>query len=156
MAAMSSKDFSIQKENIRLHKTQAAFYEVTHPEIFNIFEQRRLRGEIEIIAKDLHRKENVVCLDLGSGTGNIARHLQHLKLDVVACDLSIQMLKHNPSKYKVCCDATQLPLKDKAFVLVTSFAFFHHIPHSLTTVKEICRVSKENSKLYFDHDPFIM
>lgn len=154
MATMSSKDSFIQEENIRLHKAQAAFFEITHPEIFNVFEQRRLGREIVIITKDLHSTcANVACLDLGSGTGNIVRHLQHIKLDV-ACDLSIEMLKQNPSKYKVCCDATQLPFKDKAFDLVTSFSFFHHIPHCLTTVKEVCRVSKENSKLYFDHDPF--
>jgi glycosyltransferase involved in cell wall biosynthesis len=62
-------------ENIMLGKAQAHFYEMMHPQIFNVIEQRRLQRVIGNLTKkvDTHPP----ALDIGSGTGNVARFLSH-------------------------------------------------------------------------------
>lgn len=147
----------IVKENIKLYRLEAYFYEIRHPEIFNFFEQRRLKKEVDKIKGDflMVKKNNIVCLDVGSGTGNVARYLTSANFEVVGSDLSIDMLKQNNSKHKVACESCYLPFKDNTFNIVTTYSVFHHLADSKKTLEEICRVSAEICTLYFDHDPFV-
>jgi len=145
---------NVVMENIKLQRLEAFFYEINHPEIFNFFEQRRLRREIRAIAKNLSPMKTIA-LDIASGTGNVARHLQSFGLEVVACDLSFDMLKRNDSRYRIRCDVGYLPFKSNSFNLITTYSAFHHFPDFTIALKEICRVSTKSCILYFDHDPFI-
>ncbi|MCL0092289.1 class I SAM-dependent methyltransferase [Dehalococcoidia bacterium] len=144
---------SVLQQNIELHKHKAYFYDAIHPEIFNIFEQRRLRRELRKLKGEVNPLLPV--LDIGSGTGNLVHHLQHLGLNVVASDLSAEMLKENPARHKVVCDAGHLPFKDSCFGAITTYAVFHHLPEIRSALKEICRVAAGSCILYFDHDPFV-
>lgn len=131
----------IVEENIKLHKSEAYFYEIQHPEIFNLLEQRRIRREIKKIQEDPSRDR--LCLDLGSGTGNIARHLTSVGFETVACDLSSDMLKQNPTPNKVLCESTFLPFKAESFDVIVAYSFFHHLPDLYKALTEICRVSSK-------------
>lgn len=144
---------SVLQQNIELHKHEAYFYDAIHPENFNIFEQRRLRRELRKLKDEID--PSLPVLDIGSGTGNLVRHLQRLGLNVVASDLSAEMLKENPARHKILCDAGHLPFKDNCFGAITSYSVLHHLPDIKSALKEICRVAADNCVLYFDHDPFV-
>lgn len=143
----------VLEQNIRLHRTEAYYYVSTHPENFNIFEQRRLRTEIRRLAKKMAPRAKV--LDLASGTGNVAEAFRHTGVSVIACDLSAEMLRENRAEHRVLCDITRLPFRDGSFSGVTAYSVFHHLPDPAGTVKEATRVSGPNSVLYFDHDRFL-
>lgn len=144
----------IIEENVKLHRLEASFYEIQHQEIFNYFEQSRLRKEMKSIVQELSPGPSFA-LDIGSGTGNLTKHLNFFGVRTVTCDLSEDMLKYNRNKYKVICDACYLPFKRGSFELVTTYSLFHHLPNVKKALEEICRVATKHPILYFDHDPFI-
>ena len=145
---------AIFDENVEFGKVQAYFYEEMHPQIFNIIEQRRLQRVIGNLTKKVDR--HLPALDIGCGTGNVTRYLQHCGLKVVACDISADMLKENGSaEYKVICDACALPFKDETFIAITAYSMIQHLPNVKTGLGEICRVAAKNSSLYFDRIPFL-
>jgi SAM-dependent methyltransferase len=154
---LKEKEKAIIEENIALHKFESSFYVIKHPEVFNLFEQKRLKEECKVIFSYLRGNKNtrLFCLDIASGTGNLAYHLIHAGFEVFVCDLSRQMLKQNPSKNKVICEAGYLPFQENSFDMISTYSVFHHLPNTKKTVEEICRVSAESSILYFDHDNFL-
>lgn len=150
---MSREYRKVIQENIKLHKSEAYFYEVQHPGIFNFFEQRRIRKEVMKIKESLLTKTKTICLDLGSGTGNLARHLNSAGFEVIACDISYHMLKQNQTTHKVLCESNYLPIKNEACHVIATYSVFHHLPNVPQTLKEICRVASKSSILYFDSEP---
>lgn len=135
---------SIIAENIRLGRLQAYFYEEMYPQIFNIIEQRRLQRLIGNLTKKVNNY--LPALDIGCGTGNVTRHLQHCGLKVVACDISADMLKEDRySEYKVICDACALPFKDETFIVATSYSLIQSLSDAKKGLYEICRVAAKNS-----------
>ncbi len=142
----------ILNENIRLHKSQAYYYEVNHPEIFNILEQARIKKQVMALKKDAGTG---LCIDVGSGTGNLSRQLKAAGFEVVACDLSRDMLQQNRAEFRVRCEASMLPIKTECASLVTGYSIFHHLPDSETALKEACRIAGKKGFLYFDHDDFV-
>lgn len=145
---------SIIEENIKHGKSQSYFYEIRHPEIFNIIEQKRLRHEIRNLAQEADLSLPV--LDVASGTGNIAKYLRQHWSKVIACDISVDMLKENECKYKVTCDVCNLPFEDGKFGTVTASSVFILLPEPVKALEEICRVAAKKSVLYFDRLPFDM
>ena len=143
----------VLEQNIRLHETEAYFYNATHPENYNIFEQRRLKNKVRELAAGVD--SSLPVLDLASGTGNVSNHLKAAGLRTIACDLSLEMLKENPSDYKVRCDITRLPFRDGCFGAVTAYSVLHHLPDPDSTMEEAGRVAAEKCTLYFDHDHFL-
>lgn len=141
------------EQNIQWHKTEAYFYNCTHPEDFSVFEQRRLRREIRSLVFEIDKSQPV--LDLGSGTGHLVEHLRKFGVEPIVCDLSPDMLAENPAKTKVLCDATNMPFNDGYFGSVVGYSIFHHFPDPNKVMREVCRVASKRCVLYFDHDPFI-
>ncbi len=142
----------ILEQNIRLHQVEAYFYNSIHPEDFNLWEQRRLKREIEQLSKDIDRSLPV--LDLASGTGNVATHLANNQCYVIACDLSIEMLKENHAKHKIRCDISKLPFRSGCFSAITAYSVLHHLPNPSEAFNEVTRVAAPQCTLYFDHDHF--
>jgi len=148
------QDLQVLIENINLHKSEAYFYQIQHPEIYNLKEQKRLRNMLSALTSDL--QNDVLCVDIGGGVGNISNHLKRLKKEIVACDLSRDMLENNrTATHRIVCDAENLPLRDDVSSLTTTYSFFHHVPDYQRVINEICRIAKiKGSKIYFDHDNF--
>jgi len=144
---------TVLEHNIRLHETEAYFYNATHPENFNVFEQRRLKREVRKLSTEV--EPSLPVLDLASGTGNVSDRLREAGLSPVACDLSPDMLRENCAEHKVRCDVTRLPFKDSSFGAVTAYSVFHHLPDPASAVEEIGRVAAPQCVLYFDHDRFL-
>ncbi len=153
MLTTSERYRTVLEQNIRLHRTEAYFYDATHPENFNVFEQARLKRELRRLAGAIGPGRPV--LDIASGTGNIARHLEKMGVPVVACDLSPEMLHENPARHRVLCDVTRLPFRSGSFAAVTSYSVFHHLPDPCQALEEVARVSAEDGVLYLDHDHFL-
>jgi SAM-dependent methyltransferase len=141
------------RANLELHAIQAQFYEITTPQIFNLFGQRKLRKKLESLSVSIPK--GGLALDLGSGTGNIANHLRRLGWKVVAADVSKEMLKKNPADSAIACDAHFLPLREGKFAIVATYSFFHHVDSPDTVLREILRVAGQKCVLYFGADPFL-
>ena len=153
-ADMQATDHQVVLEqNIRLHETEAYFYNATHPEDFNVFEQKRLKHQVRKLA--MEAGPSLPVLDLASGTGNVSDHLKTAGLKPIACDLSLDMLRENRAEYRVRCDITRLPFKEGCFGAVTAYSVFHHLPDPTGTMEEVGRVAAEQCVLYFDHDHFL-
>jgi SAM-dependent methyltransferase len=151
---LTSRSLRIVEENLKLHRFEARFYEVQHPEIYNFFEQLRIKREMFLLRREF-RVSDAWCLDVGSGTGNLAYHLASADFKVVACDISVPMLKRNMAEYKIVCEAASLPFICNIFTALTAYAVFHHLPKPYHALQEFVRVSSFPSVLYFDRDLFI-
>jgi ubiquinone/menaquinone biosynthesis C-methylase UbiE len=100
-------------------------------------------------------------LDLGCGTGALARRLAAAGYEVTGVDPSEGMLavmrERSPEIRAVQASGTQLPFEPDSFDIVLSVATFHHIaePDAVrATLAEMTRVSRPRGRiLIWDHNP---
>lgn len=150
------------EENVRRHDLVAAKYDDCHPEIFNITEQRRLERELEHALRSVragHRR----ALDYGCGTGNLTEKLVRRDMEVLAADISSEMLRVVCQRGAVHVDAGRLravrlsgefplPFPDRCFAFVAAYSVLHHVPDYLGAVRELARVLDAGGVLYIDHE----
>ncbi|MEZ6066882.1 MAG: class I SAM-dependent methyltransferase [Planctomycetaceae bacterium] len=95
-------------------------------------------------------------LDLGSGAGQILRHLIKVapaETSIVACDLSHQMLRRARKRVKsqrpvfVAADMTRMPFADHQFDCVTCGYVIEHLPDPRPGLTEIGRVLRPGGSL---------
>ncbi|MFV0445901.1 MAG: class I SAM-dependent methyltransferase [Planctomycetaceae bacterium] len=95
-------------------------------------------------------------LDLGSGAGQILRHLIKVAPDgtqIVACDLSHQMLRRARKRVKsqrpcyVAADMTRMPFADGSFDCVTCGYVIEYLPDPRPGLDEIGRVLRPGGSL---------
>lgn len=93
-------------------------------------------------------------LDLGSGSGLVARSAVGIFAERVGLDLSPKILSAHRRHYTfaVCADVDQLPFSDRTFDVVASFAVLHHLFRFEHLVAEVKRVLKPGGIYYTDHD----
>lgn len=121
-------------------------------------EQRSVRSEAEPLRDALARcspKVRKLCLELGSGTGQLTPLLQADFDQVVSVDLSMQMLRRaeDRSPWRVQADAASLPLPDavaSAAVLVDTLLLPMELRRVLATDGVLIWVNQlgEDSPLY--------
>ncbi len=152
---------SILLENLRTHRIEAPLYDWTHIEIYNRKEQCRIRSVLTSV-RNRFDTDFPLALDVGSGTGNLARKLRELGFRVVAFDLSGDMLQRQlnmssplekeQSISLVQGDAENLPFGDRTFDFLGCYSTLHHIPDYAQAVREFVRVLKKDGMLYLDHE----
>jgi ubiquinone/menaquinone biosynthesis C-methylase UbiE len=95
-------------------------------------------------------------LDVGSGAGQIARHLlKYADRDaaITCSDLSLPMLRRARVRLKssvprfVTADLTRLPFADESFDGVTCGYVLEHLPDPLTGLMEIARVLRPGGRM---------
>lgn len=95
-------------------------------------------------------------LDVGSGAGQLARHLlKHAGADAaIACvDLSPGMLRrarvrlHSDRLRFFAADITQLPFPDESFDCVTCGYVLEHLPDAALGLRELCRVMQPQARM---------
>ena len=96
-------------------------------------------------------KNSDVALDVGTGTGKIARALSKLVNRVVGLDFSLDMLskgKWGGNMKFVVADARKMPFDAESFDLVTIRSVLHHVmPSPLPVLKESFRVLNEGGRI---------
>ena len=145
--------------NIRAYRKAWRDYDAKHGEIFNPIEQRRLRAVLERARAEVRSgaAAPLRALDLGSGTGNVTRHLVELGFDTTASDVSPDLLRvvseRLPGVRTELIDGLGLStFADASFDLVTAYSVLHHVPDYLAMVGEAVRVLRPGGVLVIDHE----
>jgi ubiquinone/menaquinone biosynthesis C-methylase UbiE len=151
---MSSIDY-----NIKVHNKIADQYDKLHGEIFNNYEQARLKSSL---SKGLNfietSSQNKLVVDLGCGTGNITDHLYSLGVKVISADVSESFLKIIEFKYpknvstKILNGYDLSNFNDKSVDMIAIYSVLHHIPDYIKILEECIRVIKKGGVLYIDHE----
>lgn len=120
--------------------------------------------EMNLINSWLSRKslgKNLVCLDLGTGTGRVVKFLLTLNpKKIYALDSSSSMLNYfqqvfekqiKTGQIKILKSLShQIPLEDSSVDLITSIHLFKHLKNIEPTLKEARRILKKNGLIIFD------
>jgi SAM-dependent methyltransferase len=107
------------------------------------------------IMTDLRRKASGGrLLDIGSGSGLVARCAEGLFDLRVGMDISPKILSANSHVMDaaIAADLDSLPFADESFDVVSCFAVLHHLYSFEGLVSQVSRVLKEGGVFYSDHD----
>ncbi len=133
-------------------------YNAKHAEIYNPFEQSRLKGLAKRL-KELVAKEPVQVLDVGAGTGNLSLKFLEVGCEVTAADVSrksldlLTLLSGNDDKLKTAIISDKgLPFASEQFDIAVTYSVLHHVPDYLHTVREMLRVVKKSGYVFIDHE----
>ncbi len=152
----------VVKENLRSHEKEAENYESDKYEIYNEWEQKRIRSNLDKVNNYLEiDSSDARALDVGCGTGNMLKKLQTRFGEVLGVDLSREMLSRARDNYACNEDdlslvrgkASELPFPEGSFDVVTSYSVLHHLPNFSEPISEISRILREGGVLYIDHEP---
>jgi len=82
-------------------------------------------------------------LDIASGTGRVSRLLKEQSREVVAFDISQQMMAQGNPGIPVLGDAEHLPFRENSFEVVTCLRFFGHLTPEArrNVIREMARVA---------------
>lgn len=158
---MKDGTFSIEvkKANITCHSVEAGFYDRIHIEIFNEYEDRRIEHNLSLIDQLIDLSARYICIDVGAGTGNLTRFELRRYEEVIATDISLDMLKEirkNDHLNKVRCDAEHLPFREEVASLISMFSVLHHLHDPSSAIREMFRCLRKTGALYIDHEPSIL
>ena len=146
-----NSDFQ-QLQNKYWNKDQSNRRSPFHPCVRALFESRA------IYLKSLSNDAKDSILEIGSGNGYLSVYLEENFNDVLVSDLSEEMLKHNPCKNKLKASATDLPLDDNSFNIVTCSHLLHHLIDcdKIQALNEMRRVAKNKVVIYepYRNNPF--
>lgn len=93
-------------------------------------------------------------LDIGAGSGLVARCAQGIFALRVGLDISPRILAAHRSAFDLAVvgDVAALPFADASFDAVTCFAVLHHLHSFERLVREVVRVLGPGGVFYADHD----
>lgn len=150
----------IHKANISVHRTEAKFYELLHPEVYSRKEQRRVTAQLKAIDKQIADNQRIA-LDVGAGTGNLTGKLLEMGYTVTATDISADMCailrkkyaNYIPEKLTVINSPIEdLKFRKCQFDLVTLYSVLHHLPNYISSLERLCDYVKKDGILYIDHE----
>lgn len=150
----------IHQANVEVHRSEARFYELLHPEVYSKKEQQRIRRQLKIIDSQIadNRKN---ALDVGAGTGNLTGKLLEMGYRVTATDISPEMCRilkkkyaqYIPSKLTVLNSPIEdLTFSEGKFDLITCYSVLHHLPDYLSALRTLCGFLKKGGVIYVDHE----
>ena len=155
---------SIKLINKILHDKEAFYYDILHGEIWNFYEQLRIRIDVKTILNVVNKPvQRLKVLDIGSGTENLTLKFLYLGCEVTALDISQKMLESLQSKVpdtlrkklKLFCDDADhfLLHENENYDVITFSSVLHHLPDYLKTIN--LSISKLNlgGVIYIVHEP---
>lgn len=154
----------IREANVAVHRCEAKFYELMHPEIYSSCEQERLNTTLRMVdcfvADDGVRAKRA--LDFGAGTGNLTCKLLQLGYKVTAVDVSAEMCGILKKKCRQYLDDEKLvvvnsPIEDVGFGsgefdLITCYSVLHHLPDYVDVIQRFCGLLKKGGVMYLEHE----
>ena len=164
---MKNSDDKLRKkilnENIREHQIEGKYYDIIHREIFNKYEQDRIKKNLSHIFKKIGKK-NIKVLDVGSGTGNLVTNLltfnKKFDFEITAVDLSKEMqdvmkkkLKSKNIKYHLNDVDSFLKENKKNYDLIMISSVLHHLPNYQETTQNLLKILNNNGIIFITHEP---
>lgn len=128
-------------EDVKVDRGALKIYENYNKVLNKVYEKSTITGE------------NISVLDIGVGTGNLAKKFLENNYRVVGIDQSREMLrvaKHKYPNLKVRLgEFLKIPFNDKVFYIIVSTYAFHHLnsEEKSLAIKEMIRVLKDNGKI---------
>ena len=151
----------IHEENIAVHRFEAKYYELLHPEVYGKSEQKRIFSTLLLVDRlifDNHKK----ALDFGAGTGNLTGKLLRMGYTVTAVDISAEMCAILEKKYRTYAEAKKLVVINSSvedvsfgrdeFDLITCYSVLHHLPDYADVIQRLAAFLKKGGVLYLDHE----
>jgi len=154
----------IREANVAVHRFEAKYYELVHPEVYNRYEQKRINSTLKMVDKLVadNRERSKKALDFGAGTGNLTGKLLQMGYKVTAIDISMEMCKILEKKYKNYLESKRLivinsPIEDvnfdkDEFDLITCYSVLHHLPDYVDALQRLSGFLKKGGVMYLDHE----
>lgn len=152
----------IRQANIDVHAAEAMIYDALHTEIFNRYEQNRVKAGIRKIVGLVNEKNGATALDVGCGTGNVALKLAAEGFQVTAIDISPEMLSRLSERVStaglkdqvqiVCSDAEDFLRSSQTWDVVAFSSVLHHLP-DYYRVLQLAASTLEGRVIYIVHEP---
>jgi len=154
----------IHEANVSLHRFEAKYYELVHPEVYNRPEQKRLNSTLKMVDQLIadNRVQVKCALDFGAGTGNITGKLLRMGYNVTAIDISNEMCNLLKKKYEPFLESERLrvinsPIEDVSFKkgefdLITCYSVLHHLPDYVDTLHRLSGFLRKGGVMYLDHE----
>jgi ubiquinone/menaquinone biosynthesis C-methylase UbiE len=151
----------IHEANIEVHRVEASYYELFHPEVYSKQEQKRITSMLKK-ADDLVSNNQKKALDFGAGTGNLTGKLLAMDYAVTAVDISAEMCRALRRKYQKYIQTKQLEVvnspienvdfENEKFDMVTCYSVLHHLPDYVESLQKLCGFTKKGGIIYIDHE----
>ena len=151
----------IHEANIAVHKYEAEYYELLHPEVYGRQEQQRITSTLRTVDRLLSGNQRKA-LDFGAGTGNLTGKLLKMGYVVTAVDISVEMCAILRKRYKAYLDAQKLavinsPMEDanfeeQEFDLIACYSVLHHLPDYEGALQNLSDFLKKGGVMYIDHE----
>jgi ubiquinone/menaquinone biosynthesis C-methylase UbiE len=151
----------IFEANIAVHRKEAQYYELIHPEVYGKQEQKRIAKKLQTLDKLITNNQKNA-LDIGAGTGNLTGRLLQMGYNVVAVDISEEMCVILKSKYSeylqsgklsvVSSPIEKLTFDADKFDLITFYSVLHHLPDYLSAISSVSLFLKKGGVIYIDHE----
>jgi len=118
------------------------FYSAISNGYDELYKEEQLK-KLNLIKENIKIKQDSLLLDIGSGTG-ISSSFFNCK--TIALDNNLDMLKKY-SGSKICANAENLPFSSNTFDIIISVTAIQNFNNIEISIKEIKRISKENSQI---------
>jgi ubiquinone/menaquinone biosynthesis C-methylase UbiE len=161
LSAARNLQESIHEANVTVHRFEAKYYELLHPEVYSKQEQTRITSTLKTAGKlvsDNHKK----ALDFGAGTGNLTGKLLGLGYKVTAIDISAEMCAILKNRYKMYIENKKLivinsPIETVSFDiggfdLIACYSVLHHLPDYPGALQKLFGFLKKGGVMYIDHE----
>jgi ubiquinone/menaquinone biosynthesis C-methylase UbiE len=151
----------IYQANVSVHRLEAQYYELLHPEVFSKQEQKRINNKLKTIDR-LVMDNQKSALDVGAGTGNLTGKLLQMGYKVTAIDISPEMCAILRRKYEAYMKNSKLtvinsPIENLThdagkFDLITCYSVLHHLPNYIAALSNLSVFLKKGGVIYIDHE----
>ncbi len=152
----------IHEANVAVHRLEANYYELLHPEVYSKREQKRINLMLRMVCGlvDGNRRN---ALDFGAGTGNLTDKLLRMGFTVTAADISPEMCAELRKRFRGYLKTGKLTVLNSAiedadfgegeFDLITCYSVLHHLPNYADAVRRLSVFLKKGGVMYLDHEP---
>jgi 2-polyprenyl-3-methyl-5-hydroxy-6-metoxy-1,4-benzoquinol methylase len=151
----------IHEANVAVHRFEAEYYELLHPEVYGKQEQKRISSTLKMVDKLIEDNQKKA-LDFGAGTGNLTGKLLRMDYTVTAIDISAEMCAILKKNYQSYIEAKKLtvinsPIEDVSFDrgefdLITCYSVLHHLPDYVDAIQRLSVFLKKGGVMYLDHE----
>ncbi|MCW4000094.1 MAG: class I SAM-dependent methyltransferase [Candidatus Bathyarchaeota archaeon] len=150
----------IHQANIEVHKHEAQYYQLLHPEVYSRKEQKRITSKLAAVTAQISGNQKRA-LDVGAGTGNLTGKLLKLGYSVTATDISPEMCSILEKKYAsylpgkltvINSPIEELSFEAESFDLVSFYSVLHHLPDYVAALHTLCGYLRRGGVVYIDHE----